>query len=67
MAESLVHVVLVVEAEATNVHGVGVEVIGAKEIVGHLLGLGVTSEEGQALGTRDLELAARRGREEGAV
>ena len=67
VAEGLVDVVLVVEAEAADVHGVGVHAVGAEEVVGHLLGLGVAAEEGQALGAHGLERAAGSGQAQGAV
>ena len=61
VGECLVHVVLVVEAEATDVDGVYVGAVLPQEVVGDLLGLAVAAEVSQALGPEKLE-ASRSGR-----
>ena len=44
MGEGLVHVVFVVETEATDVDGVSVEVVKLEDGVGGLLGLGISDQ-----------------------
>lgn len=47
MRERSVNVVLVVEAEASHVDGVGVEVVEAEDAVGSLLGLAISTSTNQ--------------------
>ena len=55
VGEGLVHVVLVVEAEAANVDGVDVGAVLPQKVVGNLLGLAVAAEVGQTLGSEKLQ------------
>ena len=55
VGEGLVHVVLVVEAEAANVDGVDVGAVLPEKVVGNLLGLAVAAEVGQTLGPEKLQ------------
>ena len=55
VGEGLVHVVLVVEAEAANVDGVDVGAVLPQKVVGNLLGLAVAAEVGQTLGPEKLQ------------
>ena len=55
VGEGLVHVVLIVEAEAANVDGVDVGAVLPEEIVGDLLGLGVPAEVSEAFGSKQLD------------
>ena len=53
--ERPVYVILVVQTEAADIDGVGVHTVESEHTVGGFLGLGVSAEEGETLGTCSLQ------------
>ncbi len=56
--ESGFHVILVVETETAHVDSVCTHLVLPQEVVGQRLRLGVSTQEGQALGSTELQVAA---------